>query len=65
MKQLKVTLIKSPIGRPEKQRRVLHGIGLGRVHKTVYLKNTPEIVGMVKKVAHLISVEEYEEEGGE
>jgi large subunit ribosomal protein L30 len=61
-KQLKITLVKSPIGRPSKQREVLRGMGLGKMYKTVYLKDTPEIIGMVKKVAHLVSVEECEGE---
>ncbi len=60
MKQLKIELVKSPIGRPENQRKVLHGMGLGRLHKTVCLKDTPEIRGMVRKVSHLVSVEECE-----
>lgn len=60
MKQLKIELIKSPIGRPETQRKVLRGMGLGKMHKTVYLKDTPEIRGMVGKVSHLVSVEECE-----
>ena len=60
MKQLKIELIKSPIGRPENQRKVLRGMGLGKMHKTVYLKDTPEIRGMVGKVSHLVSVEECE-----
>jgi len=60
VKQLKIELIKSPIGRPETQRKVLRGMGLGKMHKTVYLKDTPEIRGMVGKVSHLVSVEECE-----
>ena len=60
MKQLRITLVKSPIGRPEKQRKVLRGMGLGKLNKTVYLKNTPEIRGMVRKVSHLVSAEECE-----
>ena len=60
MKQLKIELVKSPIGRPETQRKVLKGMGLGKMHKTVYLKDTPEIRGMVGKVSHLVSVEECE-----
>lgn len=60
MKQLKIELIRSSIGRPEAQRKVLRGMGLGRMHKTVYLKDTPEIRGMVRKVSHLVSVEECE-----
>ena len=62
MKQLKIELIKSSIGRPEAQRKVLRGMGLGKMHKTVYLKDTPEIRGMVRKVSHLVSVEECEME---
>ncbi|MEA2014102.1 MAG: 50S ribosomal protein L30 [Thermodesulfobacteriota bacterium] len=60
MKQLRIKLVKSPIGRPEKQRKVLRGMGLERLNKTVYLKNTPEIRGMVNKVSHLVSAEECE-----
>ncbi|MBN2397836.1 MAG: 50S ribosomal protein L30 [Deltaproteobacteria bacterium] len=62
VKQLKIELTKSFIGRPETQRKVLRGMGLGRVHKTVYLKDTPEIRGMIRKVAHLVSVEECEKD---
>lgn len=60
MKQLKIELIRSSIGRPETQRKVLRGMGLGKMHKTVYLQDTPEIRGMVRKVSHLVSVEECE-----
>lgn len=60
MKQLKIKLVKSPIGRPEKQRKVLRGMGLGKLNKTVYLKDSPETRGMVTKVAHLVSAEECE-----
>ncbi|MDI6776440.1 MAG: 50S ribosomal protein L30 [Syntrophales bacterium] len=60
-KKLKITQIRSYIGRPEKQRKILHGMGLGRLNRTVLLNNTPEIRGMVKKVIHLLSVEELEE----
>ncbi len=57
-KQLKITLVRSAIGRPEKQRKVLKGLGLIRMNRTVVLKDTPEIRGMVGKVHHLVSVEE-------
>jgi len=60
VKQLRITLVKSPIGRPEKQRKVLRGMGLEKLNKTVYLKSTPEIRGMVRKVSHLVSAEECE-----
>lgn len=54
---LKVTLIKSMIGRPEKHRRVLRGMGLTKLNRTVELKDTPSIRGMVDKVSHLVKVE--------
>lgn len=59
-KKLKVTLVKSYIGRPQKQRNVLRGMGLEKLNRTVLLKDTPEIRGMVHKVCHLVSVEELE-----
>ena len=62
-KQLKITLIKSYIGRPEAQRRVLRGMGLGKVNRTVLLNDTPEIRGMIRKVVHLVVAVEVEESG--
>jgi large subunit ribosomal protein L30 len=56
--EVKVTLIKSHIGKPPKQRAVLNGMGLTKVNKTVVLQNTPEIMGMINKVSHLVKVEE-------
>ncbi|MGD2187171.1 MAG: 50S ribosomal protein L30 [Desulfobacterales bacterium] len=55
---VKVTLVRSMIGRPEQHRRVLRGMGLTRLNKTVELKDTPEIRGMINKVSHLVSTEE-------
>lgn len=60
MKKLKIKQIKSYIGRPDKQRRIMHGMGLGKMHKTVLLNDTPEIRGMAQKVLHLIVIEEVE-----
>ncbi|MEJ2656952.1 MAG: 50S ribosomal protein L30 [Desulfobacterales bacterium] len=57
-KMLKVTLVKSMIGRPEKHRRVLRGMGLTKLNKTVELKDVPSIRGMVNTVSHLVKVEE-------
>ncbi len=59
-KKLKITLVKSYIGRPQKQRQVLRGMGLGKLNSSVLLKDTPEIRGMVGKVSHLVSMEELE-----
>lgn len=56
--KVKVTLIKSMIGRPEKHRRVLRGMGLTKINKTVTLVDTPSTRGMINTVSHLIRVEE-------
>ena len=55
---LKKTLVKSMIGRPEKHRKVLRGMGLTKIDRTVELKDTPSIRGMVHAVSHLVKVEE-------
>jgi large subunit ribosomal protein L30 len=55
---LKITLIKSMIGKPEKQRQVLRGMGLTRLNKTVELEDTPAVRGMVRQVGHLVRAEE-------
>lgn len=60
-KMLKITKIKSEIGRPEKQRKILKGMGLNKLNKTVTLVDTPQIRGMINKVIHLVSVEESKE----
>lgn len=56
--KLKITLVKSMIGRPEKHRKVLRGMGLTKLNKTVILENTPAIRGMVGAVSHLVKAEE-------
>lgn len=55
---LKVKLVRSMIGRPEKHRKVLRGMGLTRLNKTVEFKDSPEVRGMIDKVSHLVSTEE-------
>ena len=55
---LKITLVKSMIGRPEKHRKILRGMGLTKINRTVELKDTPSIRGMVHVVSHLVKVEE-------
>ncbi len=57
-KTIKVTQIASPIGRPEVQRKTLIGLGLNKMNKVSELEDTPSIRGMIKKVAHLVKVEE-------
>ena len=56
--KIKVTLVKSMIGRPEKHRRVLRGMGLTKLNRTVELENTPAIKGMIHTVSHLVKTEE-------
>ena len=56
--KLSITLVKSMIGRPEKHRKVLRGMGLTRLNKTVQLEDTPAIRGMINKVSHLVKAEE-------
>ncbi|MFO7972273.1 MAG: 50S ribosomal protein L30 [Desulfobacterales bacterium] len=55
---LKVTLVRSMIGRPEKHRKVLRGMGLTKMNRTVEFKDTACIRGMVNAVSHLVNVEE-------
>ena len=56
--EIKITLKKSMIGSTKKLRRTLIGLGLTKTNKTIIRKDTPEIRGMVKKVQHLVQVEE-------
>jgi large subunit ribosomal protein L30 len=58
---LKIKKIRSVIGRPEKQRKILKGMGLNKLNSTVTLVDTPQVRGMVNKVIHLVSMEESEE----
>ncbi len=55
---IKIKLVKSGIGHPEKHRAVLRGMGLTKVNKVVELKDTPETRGMIRKVSHLLEVME-------
>ncbi|MBC7356980.1 LSU ribosomal protein L30P [Desulfacinum infernum DSM 9756] len=57
-KPIKVKLVRSPIGRPEKHRKILKALGLTKMHKEVTLYATPPVVGAVKKVNHLVEVSE-------
>lgn len=54
---IKVTLVKSGIGRDKKIRQTLTGLGLTKLNKTVILKNTPAIRGMINKVSFMVRVE--------
>lgn len=52
-----VRLVRSMIGRPEKQRLVLRGMGLTKLQKVVQIPDTPQVRGMLDKVKHLVRVE--------
>jgi large subunit ribosomal protein L30 len=60
MKKIRITQIKSGIGRPLRQKRTLQALGIRRMHHTVEKEATPQILGMVAKVNHLVTVEEVE-----
>jgi len=57
VEKLTVRLVRSMIGRPEKQRLVLRGMGLTKLQKVVQLPDTPQVRGMLDKVKHLVRVE--------
>ncbi|MGB0647349.1 MAG: 50S ribosomal protein L30 [Bradymonadia bacterium] len=58
MSMLKITQVKSGIGRNEKQRATLRGLGLKKLNQESLIKDTPEVRGMVNKVSHLVKWEE-------
>lgn len=59
-KEIRVTLVRSLAGRPENHRKVLKSLGLTRMHKTVTLHDTPQIMGAIRKVCHMVKVSEAE-----
>jgi len=56
--KLKVVQQRSGISQPENQRRILKGLGLRGPHTTVVVENSPAFRGMIKKILHLVTVEE-------
>jgi len=58
MKKIKITLVKSPIDRPERQKLTLRALGLNKTNSATELEATPQVLGMVRKVEHLVKVEE-------
>jgi large subunit ribosomal protein L30 len=56
--RLRVTLVRSTIGRPSDQEATVRSMGLRKLHQTVELPDTPSHRGMVNKVRHLVAVEE-------
>jgi len=62
MKKLKITQIRSIIDRPERKKRTIKALGLGRPNYVKIHNDTPQIRGMIRKVSHLVKVEEINEE---
>ena len=58
MAKVRITQIRSLISRPEKQRRTIKAMGLGKINRSVELELTPQLAGMIRKVNHLISIKE-------
>ncbi|MGD0711630.1 MAG: 50S ribosomal protein L30, partial [Bacteroidales bacterium] len=58
MKKLRVEQIKSAIDRPERQKRTLRALGIKKMHQVIEVEATPQIEGMIRKIMHLLSVEE-------
>ena len=58
--KIKVTQVKSVIDRSERQKRTMIALGLKKMNSSVEVEATPQILGMVNKVNHLIKVEEVE-----
>ena len=57
-KTLRVTQVRSPIGRQRDQRQTLIGLGLNKMHKTRDLEYTPSVRGMINKISHLVRVDD-------
>ena len=56
MAKVKITQVRSVIGRPQNQKRTMVALGLGKINRTVEHEMTPQIEGMVRTVEHLITV---------
>jgi large subunit ribosomal protein L30 len=60
MKRLKIKQIKSAIDRPERQKRTLRALGIHKMHRVIEVDATPQIEGMIRKIEHLLSIEEVQ-----
>ena len=61
--KLKVTLVRSPIDRQQKQKDTVRGLGLRRLNQSSVLEDTPAVRGMIRKVQHLVTVEAADDAG--
>jgi large subunit ribosomal protein L30 len=58
MSKLKITQIRSTIEKPERQKRIIQALGLGKIRRSVVHKKNAQIEGMINAVKHLVAVEE-------
>ena len=58
MKKIRITLVKSPIDRPERQKLTLKALGLNKTNSSREVEATPQILGMIRKLTHLLKVED-------
>jgi large subunit ribosomal protein L30 len=58
MAKIKITQVRSVLKRPNNQKLTIKALGLGRINKSIEVEATPQIMGMVRKVSHLVSVSE-------
>ncbi len=58
MGKVKITQVRSTIRRPKRQKLTIKALGLGKINRTVELEGTPQILGMINKVSHLVTVTE-------
>jgi large subunit ribosomal protein L30 len=57
MAKIRITQVRSRNGKPERQKRTLDALGIHKLNHSVELEATPPILGMVKKISHLVKVE--------
>ncbi len=58
MAKIKITQVKSVIDRPKKQKDTIKALGLKKMNQSVVREATPQVLGMVEKISHLVTVEE-------
>ena len=58
MGKVVITQVRSTIDRPERQKRTIQALGLGKINRSVEVELTPQIAGMINKVNHLVAVKE-------
>jgi large subunit ribosomal protein L30 len=58
MAKIKVTQVKSVIDRPQRQKATMHALGLRKMNRTVEHEGTPQVLGMIDRVKHLVRIEE-------